>query len=164
MAEIRLTHGVVAIVDDELYPSLSQFKWYAQKSASGSFYAARNIPQHHRRRKTIYMSREITGCPDGFDVDHANGNTLDNRRENLRICTRSQNKANAPRYANNKSGFKGAFWNKTAKQWSAQICIHQKIIHLGCHPTREAAARAYDEAAKRYFGQFAKTNFQNDAK
>lgn len=87
--------------------------------------------------------------------DHINGNGLDNRRENLRLATRSQNSINRGKQSNNKSGYKGVSWNKRDKRWTAQITINKHIINLGGFDTPEQAYEAYKEAAKQYHGTFA---------
>ncbi len=98
------------------------------------------------------MHRLIMDCPDGMDVDHINGDGLDNRRENLRIVTRSQNLRNRKTFKNSKSGFKGVIFNPVNGKWKA-------IINLGTFDTSEEAAKAYDEAIKKLFGPLAKPNF-----
>ena len=114
------------------------------------------------------MHREITNAPKGMQVDHINGNTLDNRKENLRVCTRSQNMMNRGKQNNNKSGYKGVSYMKKKdpnyeypKPWRAQIkCpTNQKVIHLGCYKYPEQAARAYDKKAIELFGEYAQLNF-----
>jgi hypothetical protein len=159
MKEIQLTKGKVAIVDDSDFEWLSKDKWYC----SNYGYAVRNkkIP----RQGMIWMHREITQAPAGMEVDHINGDALDNQKSNLRICTGSQNKENTRRRTNNQSGYKGVHWHKQpsghdlSKGWRAVIKKNKNTIHLGYFDNPVEAALAYDEAAKKYFGEFAKTNF-----
>jgi hypothetical protein len=115
-------------------------------------------------RKVIYLHRLILNAPKGMVVDHINNNHCDNRRENLRICTQSQNSKNQKKPKNNTSGYKGVvldIWavkQKLKKQWLAQIKVNRKKLNLGRFLTKEEAKEAYDKAALKYFGVFAKIN------
>ena len=111
------------------------------------------------KRVAIYMHMEILGDCDGREIDHINGDKLDNRRSNLRFCTRSQNSMNHVLQSNNTSGYKGVWLRATTHHWQAEIMINQKHIRLGAFLSAEDAARAYDRAARKYFGEFAKLNF-----
>lgn len=97
-------------------------------------------------------------CPD-MHIDHIDGNKLNNRIENLRICTHNQNQHNQGIRASNKSGYKGVSWMKSVKKWHAQICCNSKVTHLGLYTCKIEAAKAYDEAAKQLHGEFAWLNF-----
>src|SRR5437879_4118875 len=110
MKKIPLTQGQFAIVDDADFLELSQFSWYAQKQRHG-FYAVRCIRDEKGNQRTILMHREIMRTQDGFDTDHINNDKLDNRRENLRICTASQNMQNKDIRSDSTSGFKGVSWH-----------------------------------------------------
>jgi hypothetical protein len=103
-----------------------------------------------------YLHRLITNAPRGKQVDHINGDTLDNRRSNLRVCSHMENQRNqhAVRGA---SVYKGVSKHRT--KWQAQIRVNKKCIRLGCFATQQEAAVAYDDAARTHFGEFAKTNF-----
>lgn len=147
MKKIPLTQGKFAIVDDVDYERLSKFKWYCHCG-----YARRMGDG-----KAIHMHREILSPPDGFIIDHANGNRLDNRRENIRICTFAQNTQNAERRSDNSSGYKGVSWH-TNKKWRTQIIVNGKVTHVGMFSNIIDAARAYNEAAIKYYGEFAKLN------
>lgn len=94
-----------------------------------------------------------------METDHVNGNPLDNRRENLRSCTRTENVHNTRMNHDNKSGFKGVYWNKRAKKWYAQIANNGKHHHLGTFNTAQEAAVAYNAVAHELHGEFAKPNF-----
>jgi hypothetical protein len=156
MKTIPLSQGRVAIVDDRDFETLNRYKWYAQKIGN-TLYAARHATGRHR---TIYMHRQIPGITDpGIFVDHRNGNGLDNRRQNLRLATKTENARNRPAPKNNTSGFKGVHWHKQGNAYRARIKVNGKNIHLGLFPTPTEAARAYDQAARKYFGEFARTNF-----
>jgi hypothetical protein len=105
------------------------------------------------------MHRVIMKTPEEMDTDHINHDQLDNRRENLRICTRSENKRNSVAYKTNTSGFKGVTFSRHTNKWQAQIKVGDLEKYLGYFSKLEAAAHAYDDAAKKYYGDFAKLNF-----
>lgn len=105
------------------------------------------------------MHREIMQTPMELQTDHINGNKLDNRKENLRICTCSENQHNKKIYKNNLSGYKGVYFDKANNCWRALIRINGKKIYLGTFYASKDAAKAYDIAAKKYFGEFAVFNF-----
>jgi hypothetical protein len=150
--EIPLTQGRVAIVDDADYEMLSRFKWLY-----GDRYAVRRA-RCGVRWVTVLMHREIMQPLDGMQVDHINGDKLDNRRCNLRIVTSSQNKCNCGVQANNTSGFKGVSLSKPTGKWVANIKKHGKLHFLGYFPTAIEAARAYNRAAQEMHGEFARLN------
>jgi hypothetical protein len=159
MKEIVLTKGKIALVDDSDFEKVSQFKWYA--SFSGNlYYAIRNVWIKKEKRYTrIYLHRYLLDLTDPTAiVDHINGNTLDNRSINLRICNYSQNTQNSKRRSTNTSGYKGVSFKKDIKKWEAYICPNYKKRNLGWFDTKEEAAKAYNEAASEYYGQFAKLN------
>lgn len=147
--QIELTQGQVAIVDDEDFEFLNQWKWFAQKDKN-TFYAVRGFG------KRIRMHRVIMNTPNDMQVDHIDGNGLNNTRANLRNCTVAENTRNRKKPSTNTSGYMGVF--PSAKKWRAEI-THGKKIHLGYFDNPVDAAHAYDQAAKEYFGEFAKTNF-----
>lgn len=159
MKEIELTQGRVALVDDEDYETLAQFKWTLRKNR-GCAYAYRTAYRGGTRR-TVLMHRQIIGVPRGVEVDHVNGDGLDNRRSNLRPANRSQNCYNMRR-RRNRSGYKGVRFHSTthrAKPWYATIKACGEQTFLGYFSTAEDAARAYDEAAIKIHGRFARLNF-----
>jgi hypothetical protein len=158
MKRIPLSQGKFALVDDSDYEWLNQWKW-SVNGAKARPYAMRK-DWSFPKGKTVLMHRLIANPPKGFVVDHIDGNTLNNCRSNLRVCSYSQNLANSivNRLAN-KSGYKGVCWKKKEKKYSAQITVNYKAIHLGYFKNPVEAAKAYDNAARKYFGEFAKTNF-----
>jgi len=155
MKKIHLTQGKVAIVDESDFEHLSKFKWFAVECHINKFYAARK-----ENKKNLYMHREILGL-EGKQVhcDHINGDSLDNRRTNIRACTPSENGRNRTLPSNNTSGFKGVSHYKNFGKWGARIKIYGKPKHLGIFDDPEKAAKAYDAAAVLIHGEFAKTNF-----
>lgn len=152
---IGLTQGKFALVDDDDYEWLMQWKWHY----SNTGYAVRNSPYVNGKRKTISMHREIMKTPDYMDTDHRDLKRLNNQRYNLRVCTRSQNCQNKFRSSKNTSGYKGVVWHKKLEKWQAQIQRTKKNTHLGYFDTPEEAAYAYDVAARKRFGEFARLNF-----
>lgn len=171
MKEIPLTQGKVALVDDEDYERVSRYKWFALKSGK-RFYAARAEILRTRkevkktglpRQKFILMHRFIMNPPDGMDVDHQNHDTVDNQKENLRICTRGQNNMNQLPERGGGSQFKGVTWDKRRWKWAAQLKYNGKHVFGGYFNDESKAARAYDVKAKELFGEYAKINFENEA-
>lgn len=155
MKEIQLTQGKVALVDDGDFELLNKYKWSAHKGR-GAWYATRGVGP-------IKMHRQITHAPIGAVVDHINGNGLDNRRINLRVCSHSENMRNSALRSDNTTGYKGVRKRTDRKWYSAEIRVNGLSVNLGRFETAEGAARAYDEAAKKYFGDFARLNFQEAA-
>lgn len=154
MKKIPLTHGKFAIVDDEDYEWLNQYKWCAVKIRN-TYYAMRAEKGEH-----IAMHREILGLVkgDGKQTDHRNHNGLDNWRCNMRVCTHSQNQHNQ-RKQNGTSKYKGVSWYKRDKKWRVCIQINERRICIGYFDNEIDAAKAYDTKAKELFGEFAYCNF-----
>ena len=94
-----------------------------------------------------------------IQVDHIDGDGLNCQDENMRLCTQTENSRNSKIQVNNSSGYNGVNWESNSKKWKAQIAINKKQTHLGLFLSAIDAARAYDEAAKKYYGEFAKLNF-----
>lgn len=157
MKEIKLTQNKTALVDDADHIKLCQFKWYAAY-ISGKWYAARNIKVDGRYRMLL-MHQAILPA-DGVIRDHKDGNGLNNQRDNLRICTYSENAQNSKSKSVFKtSPFKGVSWSRQKMKWRSEITVLGRRIFLGLHPLEIDAAKAYDAAARIYFGEFARTNF-----
>jgi len=159
MKEIQLTQGKVAIVDDEDYQMVNQFKWYALKNGN-TFYARRVVPVNGRQ-KTVHMHQFIIGdTPKKSDIDHKDGNGCNNQKLNLRICTHQENMMNQKKPDKNcTSIYKGVCWHKRDNKWQSRIQIDGKLIHIGYFMDESDAARAYDKAAKHHFKEFAYLNF-----
>jgi hypothetical protein len=158
MKEIKLTQGKVAIVDDDDFDYLSQFKWCANKHGK-TFYAER-ADYSHGKPKILYMHRVIIQTPSNMQVDHIDFNGLNNMKVNLRNCTHSQNIMNQRPNLNNSSKYKGVWWNKEKNKYHSQIRANQKRISIGYFTNEEDAAKAYDKIAKIYHGEFANLNFK----
>lgn len=144
------------LVDDCDKPLLAAHAWrvYNHGRASRPFRYA----QAAHRGKTIYLHRLIAGAATGQVVDHINGDTLDNRRCNLRLVTHSENHANAPLMSRNTSGFKGVHWDGQRGKWFSKITVRQQQIALGRYDRLCDAVDAYDDAARENFGDKALTN------
>ena len=157
MKHINLTKGAVALVDDCDFAMLTQMgNW----SLSNKGYALHWTTQHGKR-KALYMHRVIMSAPPHLQVDHINRDKLDNRRENLRFATRSQNQANKATPINNSSGFKGV--NEHYGRWEARLRYRGKRLHLGRFDDAHHAAQVYDTAALILYQEFAGCNFPNQA-
>lgn len=157
MKQIPLTQGKFAIVDDWWYEYLMQWKWYAQWIPETKSYRA---VRRDRARGMVYMHRVVARTPDNMLCDHIHHDTLDNRESELRNVNKSQNAMNSNIRSDNTSGYKGV--SKHGRKWRAYIDKDGKRILLNSHSTPEEAARAYDKAAKEYFGEFASLNFPDE--
>lgn len=161
MKYIQLTQGKQTLVDDEDFEYLNQWKWAYEKRynrAVRSVYI-KGSGRKNQKNDTWLMHRLIMNVPANKYIDHINGNTLDNRKQNLRICTHAQNMLNKKQVAtNNTSGFKGVSWNKHAGRWMSKINIHRKQLYIGLFDTKEEAALAYNKMALKLHGEFANVN------
>ena len=155
---IPLTKGKYAIVDADDYYRLAGYKWHARK-AYYTYYASRNSPRRPGvKSKPILMHREVLTVAAGLVVDHINRNGLNNRKANLRPATFSQNNYNRRKNLKpTSSKYKGVYRHRH-KKWRAMIKVNKKNMHLGSFDDEAEAARAYDEAARKYHGDFAVTN------
>lgn len=159
MREIPLGRGLVALVDDADYDRvMAAGPWCARRSGPRT-YAQHHVRRAGRRAATESLHTFLTGWP---YIDHRNGDGLDNQRRNLRPATGTQNNANTRRRTDNTSGFKGVSWRPDANRWHARVQSGRKLRHLGYFDTAEAAARAYDAAARELFGEFARPNFPEE--
>ena len=149
---IPVSGGGVAWVDQRDYPMLSTWHWHHNLRG----YAMRNVKRGAGWRPT-FMHRFIMLPDPDQQVDHINGNHLDNRRDNLRLCTNAENHANLSIPANNTSGYKGV--SKSRRRWRASIGQRGQCTHLGVFASAVDAALAYDLAAIRLFGEYARPNF-----
>lgn len=150
MRKIALNHKKHALIDNDDFERVSKYNWCFDKSNG---YVVGNVGKIKDS-----LHRVIMMCPKGKMVDHINGNKLDNRKENLRICNFVESNRNVGLSKNNKSGFKGVVWDKVAKKWKAQISVNYKCLFLGYFIDKLDAARKYNEAAKVYHGEYANLN------
>lgn len=154
---IHLTQDKITIVDDMDYERINRFKWFAIKLKRNTrlvWYACRT-----RNGRHLMMHRFILSPLPCFFIDHENGNGLDNRRSNLRVCTNMQNQHNGQIQTRRKSSqFKGVDFNSAMQKWRAHIRVNRQKKYLGAFDNEQDAAVAYNQAAKRYFGRFAKLN------
>ncbi|NJO48255.1 MAG: Fis family transcriptional regulator [Leptolyngbyaceae cyanobacterium RM2_2_4] len=161
MKKIVLTKGYASTVDDEDFEKVSKFKWLYRGGSKG--YASRRTSAANGK-KWIHLHRFVLGITDpNVEVDHINGNSLDNRKENLRITSRVQNMRNRTHIVLAKSGYRGVYFKKNVyKPWYSRIRLDNgKDKHLGYHYTAEEAAKAFDKAAKEIYGEFCgKLNFE----
>lgn len=150
MKRIPLSQGKFATVDDGEFNLINQWKW----SFRSDGYAVRR-----ENNKMIRLHRQLTNAPQGMDVDHINGNTLDNRKSNLRICTHRQNIQNQKiRNQITSSKYKGVLHDKRSGKWMARLTLNGKQKRLGLFHCEIAAACMYNAKAKEYFGEYARPN------
>ncbi len=142
MKRIPLTRGQFAVVDDEDFEFLSQWKWHALKQPN-TYYAARTV-RVNGRKVTIWMHREINKTPDGMLTDHLNGDGLFNRRHNLRAASHQDNMINCGRHVTGSSKYRGVSWHKRLNRWIAQITVDYKNVWIGSFHTEEDARDAYE--------------------
>ena len=155
MKKIQLTQGKHALVDDEDFEFLSQWKWhlshgYAQRSINVSRFG------NGKKTKTIRMHRTIMQLSERTSIDHINGDGLDNRKSNLRACTGKQNQQNRKTHYNKR--FKGVNWHRRVSKWQTSIRVDGKLRHLGYFIDEIEAAKMYNKAALQYFGEYARLN------
>ena len=163
MKEIPLTQGKVALVYDEDYERLSTVKWFAHKPiGSRTWYARRNVTVGVGKQAAELMHVAVIGTvPSGYRIDHEDGDGLNNVRNNLRLATHSQNMHNLKRIRlNSSSGFHGV--SKRGGRWWVRIQANGNRVDLGVFENKEAGARAYDAAARKYFKEFARYNFPDE--
>lgn len=147
MKKIPLTQNKFAIVDDDDFEYLSQFSWHFQSRG----YAASNSKK--------LMHRVICNPEPKQQIDHINGNKLDNRRSNLRLCSNSQNHMNKPKsHQKTSSKYKGVYWCKHKKKWRVTVKFNKKKIHIGDYKNEKDAGMAYNNAAINIFKEFACLN------
>lgn len=151
------THTV--LYDDEDEHIIQSFKWRLCRVKKG-LYGPIVVGWNKSKRQNIAIHRAIMNPPKELCVDHINLNRLDNRRCNLRLATIAENNRNIWRHRKNTTGYKGVSFRKNSARnpWEARISVDGKNVHIGNYPTKEQAALAYNEAAKKYYGDFARLN------
>lgn len=155
VAYVPLTKGYEAVIDASDLGIVGRFAWSTLPKAH-TIYAQRKATGINGERRTVRLHRAILNAQDGELVDHVDGNGLNNRRSNLRICNSAQSAQNRGRKVTNKSGYKGVYWFAKSQKWRAIIGANGKKHHLGCFGCKTAAAVAYVAAAKRLHGEFAR--------
>lgn len=158
LVRIHLADGRVAIADAADFALLDGRNWHSSHSPCGPC-AATHVTTEDGRHDLALMHRVLMEAPDELHVDHINGDRLDNRRSNLRLATNQQNTWNAGLSKRNTSGFKGVSWHTRDLIFGAHIRIAGRQKTLGEFANAISAARAYDEAARRHYGEFARLNF-----
>lgn len=163
MKKITLSKGkykTFAIIDDEDFERVNLYSWSVDFSRSvHTAYAETNIKKPNGKKTTLYLHRLILNPGPNLEVDHINGNGLDNRKENLRVATRNENARNLPKQKRNTSGFKGVDWHKPTQKWRAKLSHNSKTIHLGLFDNPRHAAICYDLWALFFYGEYARLNF-----
>lgn len=152
------------IIDKEDITKCEEYNWELCKSHRnvegknwGTYYYAYSS-KTKKHPKQILLHRLVTDCPKGFDVDHIDKNTYNNRKSNLRICTRSENLCNRKMQINNSSGVVGVTWSKKDNKWMAYIMLHKKFINLGYFTDINKAAKVRKQVEQKYFGEFKPDN------
>jgi hypothetical protein len=160
MKKIPLTKGQVALVDDDMFDYLNQWKWQAYLAPNNKYYARRSSRNSIGHRDEIRMHRLVIGALAGQEVDHINRNTLDNTLHNLRLCSRSQNNINSAPRSYSQSGLKGVCKriHKKSTIWEAGISMNGKNIYLGTYNSPLLAVEAYNAAATKIYGEYAYLN------
>lgn len=158
MKTINLNNGYYTIVDDDDFEKIKHYHWYAYKRGKArNVYAVRHDTPENKRR-LIFMHHMICKRKEGFVIDHIDGNSLNNTKVNLRVCLDKENAMNRKIYINNKSGYKGVYWDKTARKWRACIRVHGKLINIGYFNCLIKAAKSYNDFASSLHGKFARLN------
>jgi hypothetical protein len=156
--KIDLGQGKFTIVEPPDYYRLQGFKWWLHANGT-NLYAARTAITDDLQSKIIFLHRQIMDFPKGRVVDHKNCDSLDNRRDNLRIVTQAENMRNRRKRKNTSSRFIGVWFDKKRRRWTVQIRYQGKKLWLGRFTSELDAAKAYDEAAGKYHIEFARLNF-----
>lgn len=152
--ELALQHGQTALVDDEDYEKVSVYKWSAIWHRNTKRYQVRG----YVNGRMTGIHRVIMDAPANLHVDHINGDPMDNRRCNLRLCNNQQNHQNMRKHRDGSSRYKGVSWLQSQRKWVAQIYVEGHNIVLGTFVDEKQAAQTYDEAAAKHFGEFAWLN------
>jgi hypothetical protein len=159
METFTLTQGQVALIDDDDFDRVNERKWQAQWKVGGCYAVTKMRVPNIRH---VSMHRLIMGEPIGLEIDHINMRTLDNRKCNLRIVTRLQNRMNKGKPSNNTSGFKGVCFIKKCGRYRATILVNGKLLFMGYFKTATEAAYVHDEAARKYHGVYGRYNFPRE--
>ena len=157
MKFIGLTQNQKAVIDDEDFDRINKYKWHASANSTTGKYYARGSIWLNKRTISFKMHRLILNAAKGEQVDHINGDTLDNRKKNLRICNNQQNQQNQIHHRkNNKLGIKGVYWDSERRKFRADIRVNGKLLCLGRFNILGDADSAYRIAEDKYFGEFSR--------
>ncbi len=156
--EIPLSKGFVAIVDDEDYDFLMQWRWHYSQGYAGRKVKVGETVDGKRQRRILYMHRLLLDTPDGMEGEHKDNNRLNNRRYNLRNATPFQNMCNRRKFGKQGSKYKGVDLHKKSGLWRVRIKTADKRISLGYFKSQEEAAKVYNQAAIEHHGEFAQLN------
>jgi hypothetical protein len=154
---VPLGHGYYALIDAADASLVVQYRWGRMKTGRKTYAVSWSKDADGKTVNTL-LHVLLMNPPEGMEVDHRNGDGLDCRRENMRICTEQENCFNRVPKPNTSSRFKGVSRTSTGR-WRAQIGHNRRSTHLGTYDTETAAARAYDAKARELFGEFARLNF-----
>jgi hypothetical protein len=152
--EIPVGHGLITFVDDEDFPMLSHWTW-----GIDAYGYVRRAVRVRGRFHGILMHRQLMLPDPGQDVDHINGDKLDNRKANLRPCTRRENVQNQRKF-HGTSQYKGVYWDRRNSKWTAKLTTGGRQFYLGLFSDEIEAARAYDAKAREMYGEFSRVNFE----
>jgi len=147
--------GYTVLIDEEDAWMLNRWTWHAFKGKGGVMYYVRRSTHMPNGKRSAWLHREIMGDPIGMEIDHANGNTLDNRKVNLRVCNCSENRCNCGKRKTNTSGYKGVSFYRPNGMWVAQIQKNKQKYFMGYHSTPELAYEAFKAKAVELHGEFA---------
>ena len=148
---LLLSKGQVALVDDDVYEWASQHKWSPGGGSRGKPYVTRGVYLPGGKRRTVYLHREIMGAPPGIDVDHRNGDGLDNRRANLRLVSRAQNNQNRHAPATASTGVRNVYWTPRPRLYRVRLTQNNRPVDLGYYRTLEEATRAAEAGRRRLY-------------
>ena len=160
--KVLSSNGYEILVDSIDYDYVSKFTWWVHKREFG-IANIRRWAKVNGRGINIILSRELLQAPKGVFVDHINRNPLDNRRTNLRLASPGENSRNRKKSLNKKCKYKGVYPNNRGKPWRVSIRLNGKHIHVGCFDTQEEGALAYNEASRKYHGEFGCINEEIEA-
>lgn len=151
-------HGGTVKIDKSDLLLVSPYKWHVNSTGYAVCNIYTGMKEGKQTSKTLLMHRVLLAAPKGMEVDHINENKLDNRRKNIRICTKSQNSLNKGLSQRNTSGFIGVSLFRQTNRYSSSVTVSGRKKHLGYYKTAVEAARIYDKAAKQFYGEFARLN------
>jgi hypothetical protein len=156
MIEISLTQGYTALIDDEDYDLVSQYKWCTQITGTKYYAVSRTsrLNDANKKQHRIYMHRLILNPPKKTEIDHIDGDGLNNQKNNIRVCSHKENQRNQLKHKDGKTGYKGLYYR------DGKYEVYANHTYIGSFIDEIDAAKAYDIAAKKYFGEFANLNFQ----